>query len=106
MTPQERLARSQRAEAAYRDFIEPMIDELKNVYSDRIVEVATTELSSRRRADKLTALSNAHKILTTLDKGMAAMIADGPMAEREKLKAEKIEQMSPSMRRLLNIGGF
>jgi hypothetical protein len=59
-----------------------------------IVELANTELSRDKRADKLTALSNAIKILTTLRSGMLAMIRDGEMARQDKLKAEKIEQMT------------
>jgi hypothetical protein len=108
MTPDiaARLARGQRAEEAYKEFIEPMIDELKNVYSDRIVEVANTELNRLERADKITALSNAHKILTTLDSGMLAMIRDGEMAANSKLHADKIERMSRPKQRLLSIGGY
>jgi hypothetical protein len=106
MTPQERLARSQRAEAAYRDFIEPMIDALKEEYAYRIVEVANAELNSKVRADKLTGLSIAHRIVTTLDGGMKSMIADGELALPAKLRADKIEQMTAPKRRLLNIGGW
>lgn len=106
MTDAERIAKAQRAKTAYEEFIEPMIDELKNVYSERIVEVATTELSRDKRADKLTALSCAHKILTTLDEGMKAMITDGNLAHREKLRADKIEGMTAPARRLLQIGSY
>lgn len=106
MTDDERIARAERAQRAYADFIEPMIDALKEEYAFRIVEVANSELSRDKRADKLTALSNMHKIVTTLDGGMKTMIADGEMAIPAKLRAEKIEQMSAPQRRLLNIGPF
>lgn len=106
MNESERIARAQRADAAYKEFFEPMLDELRNAYGDRIVEVATTELSRDRRTDKLTALSLAHKIVTTLDEGMKATIADGEMAMRERIKAEKIEMMSAPQRRLLGIAPY
>lgn len=106
MNDSQRLASAQRAKAAYEEFIEPMFDELRNEYGDRIVEVATTELNRDKRSDKLTALSVAHKVLNTLDAGMKAMISDGELALRDKLRAEKIEQMSAPQRRLLGIAPF
>lgn len=106
MNESDRIARAQRADAAYREFFEPMIDALKNEYGDRIVAVATTELSRNKRSDKLTALSIAHKILTTLDEGMKATITDGELALRDKLRAEKIERMSPPQRKLFSIAPY
>src|SRR6476620_1111414 len=96
----QRIARAQQATNAYREFIKPMIDELKETYSYRIVELANMELSRDKRDDKITALSNALKILNTLDAGMAEMMRDGELASREKLKSEKIEQMTKPQRRL------
>ena len=81
-----------------------MIAELRNAYSERMVEVANSELSRDKRADKITALANATKILTQLENGMQAIIADGELAKKEKAKAERIEQMTAPQRRLLNIG--
>lgn len=106
MTDAERIAKAHRAKAAYEEFFEPMIDRLKNEYGDRIVEVATTELSRDRRTDKLTALSIAHKILATLDEGMKATMADGELAHRNRIRAEKIENMTAPARRLLQIGSY
>lgn len=106
MNESERIAQAERAQRAYTDFIDPMIDALKEEYAFRIVEVANSELSRDKRADKLTALSVAHKIVTTLDGGMKAMIADGELAIPAKLRAEKIEQMSAPQRRLLGIAPY
>lgn len=106
MNEAERIARAHRAKAAYEEFFEPMLDELKNAYSERLVEIANSELSRDKRADKITALSNALKILATLDAGMAESIRDGDLAMAEKLKAEKIEGMTAPQRRLLNIAGY
>jgi hypothetical protein len=106
VTPDQRIARAHRAEQAWEEFFGPMIGELKAAYSERLVEVANTELSRDKRADKITALSNAMKILAVLESGMREAIRDGDLAKQEKLKAEKIEQMSAPQRRLLNIGPF
>lgn len=106
MTEAERIARADRAKRAYEEFFEPMIDALKEEYAHRIVEVANTELSRDKRADKLTGLSIAHKIVTTLDSGMKTMIADGELAIPAKLRADKIEQMSAPQRRLLGIAPY
>jgi hypothetical protein len=64
------------------------------------------ELSRDKRADKITALSNALKILGQLENGMKAAILDGDLAQQEKLKAEKIEQMTAPQRRLLGIAPY
>lgn len=106
MNPQERASRANRAELAYREFMEPMLDELKNVYSERLVEVANAELSRDKRADKITALSNALKILSTLDAGMQTIMRDGEVANAEMLKADRIEKMPAPQRRLLGIAPY
>lgn len=106
MTPEQRLAVARRAEDAWNEFFAPMIGELRSAYSERMLEVATTELNSRKRADKITALSNAVKVLDTLKGGMLEAIRDGDLAKAEKLRAEKIEAMSPAKRGLLNIAPF
>ena len=106
MTEAERIARAQRASSAYSEFIEPMLAELRQVYGERLIEVANTELDASKRADKITALSNALKIIETLDSGMAVAIQDGEMASRDKLRADKIESMTRPQRRLLGIGPY
>ena len=102
----DRIATASRAEQAWNEFFGPMIVELRSAYSERLVEVANTELNRDRRGDKITALSNAMKILATLESGMREAIRDGDLAKQEKLKAERIEQMTAPQRRLLNIGPF
>jgi hypothetical protein len=106
VTEQERINRGYRATQAFGEFIEPMLDELRATYSARLIEVANTELSPSKRANKITALSNAMKILNTLEAGMAEMIRDGEMAKADRLKAEKIEKMTAPQRRLLGIAPY
>lgn len=103
VTEAERIARAHHAKAALDEFLNPMFDEIEAEYTARLVEVANIELSRDRRADKITALSNALKITRTLRSGMQAIVADGDVAMRSKLKAERIEQMTAPQRRLLSI---
>lgn len=102
----ERIARATRAKAAYEEFIEPMFAELDAEYSARLVEVANSELSRDKRADKITALSNALRISRTLRAGMQAIVMDGDVAHREKLRADRVEQMTAPQRRLLGIAPY
>jgi hypothetical protein len=103
VTEAERIARAHRGKAAFEEFFEPMLDELQNAYSERLVEVANTELNPAKRADKITALSNALKILTNLEAGMKAIVTDGELALKDKARTDKIEQMTAPQRRLLGV---
>src|SRR5690348_3662491 len=106
MTPEQRIGRAHRAQAALDEFIAPMFDNLEAEWAERLVEVANTELSRDKRADKITALSHALKITKTIRDGLNEAIRDGDMAHQEKLRASRIEGMTAPQRRLLNIGAF
>lgn len=106
MTDAERIAKAGYAEAAYKEFFEPMLDELDAEYAARILDVATTELFFWRRTSKITRLSDALRMVRTLRSGMLEYIRDGDLAHREKLRAEKIENMTAPARRLLQIGSY
>lgn len=97
------VARATRAQAAFDEFLAPMFSELQNVYSERLVEVANTELSRDKRADKITALSHALKVVSTLEKGMEEIIRNGEAAHRELLRVDRIENMTAPAKRLLGI---
>jgi hypothetical protein len=101
----ERMARAHRAKAALDEFLTPMFDNLRKEYAGRMSEVAIGELHPGTRADKLTTLAVALRVVDTLQSGMAEIIRDGDLAQREKLGAEKIEQMSDAQQRLLKIVG-
>jgi hypothetical protein len=99
----ERIARAHRGKVAFEEFFEPMLGELQNAYSERLVEVANSELNPANRADKITALSNALKILNNLEAGMKAIVTDGEIAMRDKARTDKIEQMTAPQQRLLGV---
>lgn len=103
MTPDERKARGQRAAQYNDEFLRPILAENRAAYQQRIVEVATTELGPKTRAEKLTALSIAIKVLNNLESGIVAIIEDGKLADRELLSSERVENMSRADRRLLDI---
>jgi hypothetical protein len=106
VTETERMARAHRAQTAHEEFIAPMFAKLREEYLGRMAEVSATELNAQRRADAITALSVALRVLGTLDAGMREIMRDGDLAKAEKLKAEKIAQMTDAQQRLLKIGAI
>ena len=107
MTPEQTLAHrlnaARQAESAW-EVVQPILDEIDAEYTARMVEVANTELSRDKRADKLTALSNALKISANLRSGLQAAMMDGEVAQRDKLRADRIEKLTAPQRRLLKLG--
>lgn len=106
MNHEQRIARATRAQAAWDEFVGPVIDEIDTAYAARLREVATTELNSLKRADKLTALSVALKVTQALRSGLNEAIKDGEIAQDHKLRADRIEKMAAPQRRLLGIAPF
>ena len=104
MNEADRIARAHRASQAFEEFLEPMLGEMEAEYSARIIEVANTELLFWRRTSKLTRLSDALRMVRTMKAGMEALIEDGNVANSDKARKERINQMSEPQRRLLKIG--
>jgi hypothetical protein len=105
VTEAERIARANHAKAAW-EVLEPLLDDMDAQYTARMVEVANLELARDKRADKLTALSNALRISQNIRAGLQAAMLDGDVAQREKLRADKIENMTAPQRRLLGIAPY
>jgi len=70
---------------------------------DRMAEIAATELNPKARSEKITALSIALKVLGNVENGLNSAIEAGKVAQQSILKADKIERMGVSERRLLDI---
>ncbi len=104
LMPEERLRRAERAKLAYDEFVKPEMDFAREHYVRRLVEVATQETDSRRRADKIANLSVALRIHEEIDKGFQLLAEDGKAASQHLVRAEKIENLSPARRRLFAIG--
>jgi hypothetical protein len=103
VTPDEQIARAHRAQHALDEFIAPLLAETRDVYAARIVEIASTELGKEARTDKITTLSLAIRILDELEKGINSVLTDGKVARDTALRAEKLEKMSPSERRIFGM---
>ena len=104
MTESERIAKAHRAQSALDEFIGPMFAEMREEYRDRIEEVSNSELNPTRRADKITTLAVALRVVANIESGLREAIRDGELARSEKLRADRIEQMSDAQQRLLKIG--
>lgn len=103
MNEAERMARATRANAAIDEFIGPIIGDIRTTYAQRIVEIANTELNPTKRSEKLTALSNGIRIAEQIESAMRAIILDGEIAQREAIRADKMERMTAPQRRLFGI---
>lgn len=103
MTDAERKARGERARMYRDEFLTPILTQHRSEYMERMATVATTELNARKRSEKITALSAAVRILDNIKTGIDAIVHDGTLAEASLLKAEKVERMAPSDRRLLDM---
>ena len=106
MTDAERIARAHRAKAAWDEFVEPIITGMKSEYTSRIAEAAVTELHPSNRSDKITTLAVGLRVAENIEAGIRAIMADGELAQREKIRADNVERMSDAQRRLLNIRGY
>jgi hypothetical protein len=95
-------ARGQRAQLC-NEFIRPILDETKAAYLARIADIAATELSPKVRAEKITALSIALKVVANLTNGLDAAIEAGRVAEKSLIRAGEVERMGHESRRLLDM---
>jgi hypothetical protein len=96
----ELAARGQRADMCYNEFIGPQLKDFRAQYTDRMTEIAVSELDPKKRAEKITALATAIRILDNIDTGIRCMVEDGKAAQASLLRVDKIERMSAPRRRL------
>lgn len=105
MTEAERIARAHRAQAALDEFVGPACANLREEYFAKMASVATTELHPAIRADAITTLSVALKVVDLVCAGMNEIIKDGELASKSKARSEEISRMSDAQQRLLKIVG-
>ena len=103
MNEHESAARGQRAETCYNEFIGPELATIRASYTARIADIAVKELDPKARTEKITALSFALRILDNVNTGIVAIVEDGKLAEKNMLRADEVERMTPSKRKLFNI---
>jgi len=99
---QEAAARGQRA-ALCDEFIGPILKDVREGYTARLIEIAATELNPKTRSEKITALSIAMKVLANVENGLNGAIEAGKVAQQSLLKTDRVERMGASERRLLDI---
>jgi hypothetical protein len=102
----EQAARGLRADQFKAEFLEPLVTDFRAQYAERIIDLASRELDPAKRAQAITSLSTAIRILDNIEGGIDAFIHDGKAAEKDLLKVETIERMSEPKRRLLGIGPY
>ena len=106
MIEAERISRAHRAKSALDEFLTPMFADLRSEYTDRLAEVARTELNRERRADGVALLSVALKVVDTLEAGMTEIVRDGELARKSKARADEVSRMTDAQQRLLKITGY
>ena len=104
MTEAERISRAHKAQDCLSEFLTPMFADLRAEYTDRLAEVARTELNRERRADGVALLAVALKVVDTLEAGMNEIVRDGKVALESQARAERVAQMTDAQQRLLKIG--
>lgn len=103
LTLEQRVERGHRAERAMSEFLEPAFDQVRAEYAARLAVICATEPWA---ANKVSALANASRIVEEVQAQIMALIMNGEEAHIRKSRAERIEELSPAKKRLLNIGGF
>ena len=98
----EAAARGQRATQA-KEFIDPILADIRGQYMERIAQIASTELDPAKRTNAITALSTGLRIVNAMREGIDTIIQDGVMAEKSIIKVENIERMGTHKRRLFDI---
>lgn len=103
MTPEQRIERARRAQAALDEFLAPAFEVIQVEYGGRLAAVCAKEPWA---ADKIAALANANRIVDEVKRQLVGLILDADEAKAAKQRTKRIEELTPSKRRLLNIGGF
>lgn len=103
MNERERVERGTRAKRAIEEFVAPEFDYARNLYLRRMADVAATELNPAIRADKITVLSMALRVLDEVHGAINAVILEGEKARADMIRVERIEQLTDSQQRLARI---
>lgn len=103
LTEQQRIERARQASLALESFLDPAFAVLTEEYAARLKAVCAKEPWA---SEKISALANAGRIVDEVRNQIVGLVHDGVEARSKLTRAEKMEQLTPSRRRLLNIGPF
>lgn len=106
MNDAELAARGERADICYREFIGPAIVAQRSAYVGRMAAIAVEELNPKARAEKITTLATAIKILDNIDQAIRALVEDGKVAQAAMLKVDYVDRMSAPRRRLFEFSPY
>lgn len=100
MTPEQRTARAHRAKAAMEEFVGPAFDYARHEFITRMGMHAANKPWA---VDEIRSLALAVKVLDEVRGQISACIADGEVAGREMIRAERFERIRPTKRKILGI---
>lgn len=101
MTEQERIERGFQAKRALEGFLDPAFEQVRAEYAGRLAAICASEPWA---TNKIAALANASRIVEEVRSQIMGLILDGAEAEQRKTRAQRVEELSPAKRRLLQIG--
>lgn len=100
LTNEDRIARAERARAAYREFIEPALTILKAEYGNRMIDLADETVGQEAKIAKL---ALAIKISRRVGSHIEAIIADGKEAQAQGDYAAQISKIPEHKRSILGL---
>jgi hypothetical protein len=103
MSNEARRERAHRATLAYDEFINPMVDMLREEYLAALSELAVNE---PWEAGKMTKLAVAQRVINKVDQHMKSIILDGEDVARKMSRAQEIMELPEAKRKWLNFAPY
>jgi enoyl-CoA hydratase/carnithine racemase len=102
LTNPQRVERARQAKLALDNFLAPAFEVVEIEYAEKMINVAAS--TDPRAPEIIARLANGVKVARQVRTQIEAMVSDGDDAQHMIDRAKRIEAMTPSQRRLLNIG--
>lgn len=102
MTEQERIERAVNAKQAL-EFLDPAFEVVLEEYHNRLAGICATKPWA---TSEIAALANATRVVQEVRAQISGLVLDGEDAKAKKTRAQRIEELSPTRRRLLKISPF
>lgn len=100
MTPEDRIARAERAKAAWDEFVGPALLTVKAEYGNRLLDTAEKK---PWRWFRIIMLAFAVKVCRRVEGRLQAVIADGRDAEATLKRQRQIDKISDHKRDVLGV---
>lgn len=102
MTHKQRLERARQARLALDEFLTPAFEIVEAEYADKMITAAASV--DPRATEKIARLGIAIQAVRQARTQIEAIVADGDEARIAIEREKRLESLSPTARRLLNIG--